>query len=126
MHALFNALMIQEIVSKGSTFIFPILVISNISQGAACFSYSWLQRKKDRKIKDLGYPSGINCLLGITEPAMYGVNLKFFFPFLSAIISSACGALLLMIFNVKGSGIGSGGVLGFLSVKMEANFFNIG
>jgi trehalose PTS system EIIBC or EIIBCA component len=119
-HSLFNTIMIQEIdTNKGSLF-FPVLAISNIAQGASCLMIAYLYRKKDKKIYEIGIPSGITCLFGVTEPAMYGVNLIYFFPFLAAILSSGVGTFFLILFGISSNGIGSGGILGIISMQLTS------
>ena len=77
MHQTFIAVetqLLAEITQTGGTFIFPIAAMSNIAQGAACLGVALAL--KDAKIRGLAVPSGISALLGITEPAMFGVNLR--------------------------------------------------
>ncbi|VEU59176.1 PTS transporter subunit EIIC [Mesomycoplasma neurolyticum] len=117
-HAL-NALMIQNTAQLGGSFVFPILAISNIAQGAAALAFVMLN-KKDKKIREQSLSAFISCWLGVTEPAMYGINLKKIFLFFAAIFSSALGSLLLTIFGITSNGIGSGGIFGILSIQTKS------
>ncbi|WP_025755271.1 PTS trehalose transporter subunit IIBC [Mycoplasmopsis cricetuli] len=119
LHHGLNALMIQNTAQLNGSFVFPILAISNISQGAAVLAFV-IMNNKDKKTKELGLPAFISCWLGVTEPAMYGINLKKIFPFIGAILASSVGALLLTIFGVTSNGIGSGGVFGILSIQTQS------
>lgn len=119
MHHALNAVMIQNTASLGGSFIFPMLAISNIAQGASCFALVWMKRK-NLNTKEVGIPAGISSWLGVTEPAMYGINLKYVYPFLASIIGSAVGSLLVTIFGVTSAGIGNGGILGILSIQAQS------
>ena len=85
---------------------------ANIAQGGACLAVAL--RTKSEKTKSLTVPSGISCLLGITEPAIFGVNLPKIKPFVAGMIGSACGALCCYVFNLAASGTGVTGIFGIL------------
>ena len=85
---------------------------ANIAQGGACLAVAL--RTKSEKTKSLAVPSGISCLLGITEPAIFGVNLPKIKPFVAGMIGSACGALCCYVFNLAASGTGVTGIFGIL------------
>ena len=85
---------------------------ANISQGGACLAVALKTRSE--KTKSLAVPSGISCLLGITEPAIFGVNLPKVKPFVCGMIGSACGALCCYIFQLAASGTGVTGIFGIL------------
>ncbi|MCP8617921.1 PTS system trehalose-specific EIIBC component [Salirhabdus salicampi] len=114
MHHTFLAVDIQLIGSTGSTFLWPILALSNIAQGSAALAMMFVTR--DEKVKGLSFTSAISAYLGITEPAMFGVNLRFKFPFYAALIGSAIAASFITIQKVKATSIGVGGLPGFLSI----------
>lgn len=114
MHQMFLAIDFQLIASTGGTFLWPILVLSNIAQGSSALAMMFIS--KDEKIKGLSFTSAISAYLGITEPAIFGVNLRFKFPFFSAMIGSAAGAIVITLNHVKAPGIGVGGLPGFLSI----------
>lgn len=115
MHHTFLAVDLQLIGSTGSTFLWPILALSNIAQGAAAFAIALAT--KDRKLRGLSGTSGLSAWLGITEPAMFGVNLRFKYPFIAAVIGSALAAALITYQKVLASSVGVGGVPGILSIK---------
>lgn len=115
-HSLLNIVMIQETVETGSTFIFPIVALSNTCQGISCLTYAYLRKIKDAKAQN-DVSSGIVSLFGVTEPAMYGVNLVHLFPFIASIFSSAIGGLMSILTGISSDGVGSGGILGFLSIR---------
>ncbi|MDF2505335.1 PTS system trehalose-specific EIIBC component [Clostridium sp.] len=114
MHQMFLAIDFQLIASTGGTFLWPILVLSNIAQGSGALAMMFIS--KDEKIKGLSFTSAISAYLGITEPAIFGVNLRFKFPFFSAMIGSAAGAIVITLNHVKAPSIGVGGLPGFLSI----------
>ncbi|MGJ7913399.1 sucrose-specific PTS transporter subunit IIBC [Neobacillus sp. LXY-1] len=107
--------LLADIAKTGGSFIFPIAAMSNIAQGAATIAV--LLRTKDSKIKGVASAAGISALLGITEPAMFGVNLKLRYPFIGAIIGSAAGAAFISIFKVKAIALGAAGLPGIISIK---------
>lgn len=117
MHHTFLAVDIQLVGSTGTTFLWPMLALSNIAQGSAAFAI-WLA-SKDEKLKGLGVSSGISAWLGITEPALFGVNLRFKYPFIIAISSSAIAGLYIASQGVVASSIGVGGVPGIFSIVAE-------
>ncbi|WP_349410587.1 PTS system trehalose-specific EIIBC component [Pseudalkalibacillus sp. SCS-8] len=115
MHHTFLAVDIQLITSTGGTFLWPMLALSNIAQGSAALAMMALT--KDEKLKGLSFTSAVSAYLGITEPAMFGVNIRFKYPFIAAMISSAIAGLILTINKVKATSIGVGGIPGFLSIQ---------
>ncbi len=117
MHHTFLAVDIQLVGSTGTTFLWPMLALSNIAQGSAAFAI-WLASKDD-KLKGLGLSTGISAWLGITEPALFGVNLRFKYPFIFAIASSAIAGLYISSQGVVASSIGVGGVPGIFSIVAE-------
>ncbi|WP_229683263.1 PTS system trehalose-specific EIIBC component [Virgibacillus oceani] len=114
MHHTFLAVDLQLVGSTGSTFLWPILALSNIAQGAAAFAM--MRAARDEKLKGLAGTSGISAWLGITEPAMFGVNLRFKYPFIAAIIGSAIAGAFITMQHVEATSIGIGGLPGFLSI----------
>lgn len=77
--------LLADITKTGGDFIFPIAAVSNVAQGAAAFAVFFLA-KKDEKLRALSSSAGASAMLGITEPAMFGVNLKYKFPFFIALV----------------------------------------
>ena len=121
MHQTFIAVetqLLAEITQTGGTFIFPIAAMSNIAQGAACLGVALAL--KDAKIRGLAVPSGISALLGITEPAMFGVNLRYRQAFIAAMIGSGLASAFIAFFNVKAIALGAAGFLGIPSIKPDS------
>ncbi|GBG05342.1 sucrose-specific PTS transporter subunit IIBC [Lactobacillus rodentium] len=119
LHQSFPAVETQLIAAyaqgKGAgDFIFVTACMANIAQGAATFAIYFLT--KDKKVKGLASSSGVSALLGITEPALFGVNLKYKFPFFCALIGSGIAAAFAGFMHVTAASLGSGGLLGFLSI----------
>ncbi|WP_273849944.1 PTS system trehalose-specific EIIBC component [Guptibacillus spartinae] len=123
MHHTFLAVDLQLIGSTGSTFLWPMLALSNIAQGAAALAMMLITRNE--KTKGLAGTSAVSAFLGVTEPALFGVNLRFKFPFFAAIIGSAIAGLVITVSGVEATSIGVGGIPGFLSIFKEywAAFF---
>lgn len=119
MHQSFIAIETQLLASAAHrTFIFPIAAMSNVAQGAAVLAVFFLS--KDPKQKSLCSASGISALLGITEPAMFGVNLKLKYPFIGAICGSAVGSAWIAGTKTLASAVGTAGIPGFLSIPPES------
>ena len=120
MHQTFIAVetqLLAEMAQTGGTFIFPI-AMSNIAQGAACLGVALAL--KDPKVRGLAVPSGISALLGITEPAMFGVNLRYRQAFFAAMIGSGLASAFIAFFNVKAIALGAAGFLGVPSIKPDS------
>ena len=115
LHHMSNAIDLQLINSTGGTMLWPMIALSNIAQGAAVAGMSYLQ-KKNMKAQEVNYPSMISCWLGVTEPAMFGINLKYQFPFYSAMIGSCLAAIISTAFSVTAASIGVGGLPGIISI----------
>lgn len=121
MHQTFIAVetqLLADIAHTGGTFIFPIAAMSNIAQGAACLGVAFTM--KDAKVRGLAIPSGVSALLGITEPAMFGVNLRYRHAFISAMIGSGLASAFIAAFNVKAIALGAAGFLGGASIKPDS------
>ncbi|AKP75934.1 EIIBC-Tre [Priestia megaterium Q3] len=119
MHHTFLAVDLQLIGSVGSTFLWPMVALSNIAQGSAAFAIMILS-KDDEKLKGLSLTSGISAWLGITEPAMFGVNLRFRFAFISAVIGSAIAGVVISVAGVKAASVGIGGIPAPLSIVPQS------
>lgn len=118
MHHSFIAIEIQllaDIAVTGGTFIFPIAAMSNIAQGGAALAVGFTT--DDIKTKGIAIPSGVTALLGITEPAMFGVNLKLRYPFIAAICAAAAASAFITLFNVKAGALGAAGLPGIISIR---------
>lgn len=120
MHHSFIAIetqLLADIATTGGTFIFPIAAMSNVAQGAAALAVGFTTN--DTKMKGIAVPSGVTGLLGITEPAMFGVNLKLRYPFIAAIIGSAVASAFITLFNVKAQALGAAGLPGIISIAPD-------
>ncbi len=120
MHNSFIAIetnLLAQIAVTGGTFIFPIAAMSNLAQGGATLGALFCT--KDEKLKGIASASGISAVLGITEPAMFGVNLKLRYPFYAAICGAGVAAGFIGIFKVKAVALGAAGIPGIISIKPE-------
>lgn len=99
-------------------FIFVVASMANVAQGAATFAIYFLT--KDKKMKSLSSSAGVSALLGITEPALFGVNLKYRFPFFCALIGSGIASAFAGFVKVIAASLGSAGFLGFLSIYAKS------
>ncbi|MDW6093262.1 sucrose-specific PTS transporter subunit IIBC [Vibrio rhizosphaerae] len=128
MHHSFIAIetqLLADIAVTGGTFIFPIAAMSNVAQGAASLAVGMMTR--DQKLKGIAIPSGITALLGITEPAMFGVNLKMRYPFIAAITGSAVASAFITFFHVKAHALGAAGLPGIISINpAKLSYYIIG
>ncbi len=115
LHHMSNAIDLQLINSTGGTMLWPMIALSNIAQGAAVAGMSYLQ-KKNVKAQEVNYPSMISCWLGVTEPAMFGINLKYQWPFYCAMTGSCLAAIISTLFGVTAASIGVGGLPGIISI----------
>ncbi len=114
MHHTFLAVDLQLIATNGATFLWPILALSNIAQGSVAIGMFFALRTE--KQKSLAMTSGISAYLGITEPAMFGVNLRYKYPFMIAIVCAAIGGAFISAFGVLASSIGVGGIPGIFAI----------
>lgn len=104
-------------------FVFVVASMANVAQGAATFAIWFLT--KNSKTKGLASSAGVSALLGITEPALFGVNLKYRFPFFCALIGSGVAAAVAGLLKVVAVSLGSAGFLGFLSINATSIPFYI-
>lgn len=112
LHQMYTAIDVSMLAQYGVTYWLPIASAANIAQGGACLAVALKTRSE--KTRSLAVPAGISCLLGITEPAIFGVNLPNMKPFVCGMIGSACGALCCFIFSLAASGTGVTGIFGVL------------
>ena len=115
LHHMSNAIDLQLINSTGGTMLWPMIALSNIAQGSAVAGMSYLQ-KKNTRAQEVNYPSMISCWLGVTEPAMFGINLKYQWPFYCAMTGSCLAAIVSTAFGVTAASIGVGGLPGIISI----------
>ncbi|WP_338558220.1 PTS trehalose transporter subunit IIBC [Erwinia sp. E_sp_B01_3] len=111
------AIDMQMIHSMGSTPLWPMIALSNIAQASAVLAIIIISRKANER--DISVPAAISAYLGVTEPAMYGINLKYRFPMVCAMVGSALAGLICGFNGVLANGIGVGGLPGILSIKPQ-------
>lgn len=116
LHHMSNAIDLQLIADYGGTMLWPMIALSNIAQGSAVLGMIYLQRK-DARSQEVNIPACISCYLGVTEPAIFGVNLKHAFPFVCGMIGSACAAVVCVAMGTTANAIGVGGLPGILSIQ---------
>ena len=111
-HQMYTAIDIGQIAQYGVTYWLPLASAANVAQGAAALAVAL--KSKDKKIKSLALPSSLSAFMGITEPAIFGVNLRFFKPFIAGCIGGGCGALYASIVHLGAKGTGVTGIFGIL------------
>ena len=111
-HQMYTAIDIGQIAQYGVTYWLPLASAANIAQGAAALAVAL--KSRDKKIKSLALPSSLSAFMGITEPAIFGVNLRFFKPFIAGCIGGGCGALYASIVHLGAKGTGVTGIFGIL------------
>ena len=119
LHHMSNAIDLQLIADYGGTMLWPMIALSNIAQGSAVLAMIFLQRK-NAEAQEVNIPSCISCYLSVTEPAIFGVNLKYVFPFVCGMIGSAIAGMVSVATGTTASAIGVGGLPGILSIKTES------
>lgn len=118
LHHMSNAIDLQLIADYGGTMLWPMIALSNIAQGSAVLAMSCLQ-KRNVQAQEVNVPAAVSCYLGVTEPAIFGVNLKHGFPFLCGMAGSACAAVACVAMGVTANAIGVGGLPGILSIQPQ-------
>ena len=116
LHQSFPAIEIPLLPSNGGLgdFIFPIASMANVAQGAAALAVFF--KTRDAKLKGLAGAGGVSAVFGITEPAIFGVNLRLRWPFYCAMVSAAIGSAGVALLNVRGQALGAAGFVGFVSI----------
>ena len=104
-----------ELFNQGGSFIFPTASMANIAQGAVALAVYFLAR--NAKLKGLAGSSGVSAVFGITEPAIFGVNLRLRWPFYIGMGAAAVGAMLVAFFDVKATALGAAGFIGVVSMR---------
>lgn len=117
MHHAFLPIHIQ-LMANGGDYIWPLGVMSSIAQGSAAIAMSFVI-KNDKKMKGVGAAAGLSAYMGITEPAMFGVNLKYKYPFLISIITSCLVDGFLASQHIIATSVGISGIPGFLSIPLN-------
>ena len=116
LHHMTNAIDLQLMSELGGTNLWPMIALSNIAQGSAVLAMIFINRKNEEE-KQVSIPAAISCYLGVTEPAMFGINLKYGFPFLAAMIGSMIAGVVSVATGVMANSIGVGGLPGILSIQ---------
>ena len=116
LHHTTNAIDSQLVADAGGTGLWPMIALSNIAQGSAVFAYYWMNRHNEKEAQ-IALPATISAYLGVTEPALFGVNVKYIYPFVAGMMGSSIAGLLSVSFNVKANAIGVGGLPGILSIQ---------
>ena len=114
LHQSFPAVELPLIASGVGSFIFPIASMANVAQGAATLAV--LMRARDAKLKGMAGASAASALFGITEPAIFGVNLRLRWPFFIGIAAASIASALISIFDVRAIALGAAGLIGFVSI----------
>ena len=111
-HHMYTIIDLGQIAKFGMTFWLPLASAANLAQGGAALAVAL--KTKDKKVKSMAVPSALSACMGITEPAIFGVNLRFGKPFVMACIGGACGALFASITGLGATGTGVTGIFGIL------------
>ena len=118
LHHMTNAIDTQLVADAGGTGLWPMIALSNIAQGSAVFAY-YLMNRHDEREAQISLPATISAYLGVTEPALFGVNVKYIYPFVAGMIGSSIAGLLSVTFNITANAIGIGGLPGILSIQAK-------
>jgi PTS system, glucose subfamily, IIA component len=111
-HHMYTIIDLGQIDKYGLTFWLPLASACNIAQGAACLAVG--VKTSDKKLKGLSFPASLSAFLGITEPAIFGVNLRYLRPFIAGCIGGACGAMYASIVHLGATATGVTGIFGIL------------
>lgn len=118
LHHMTNAIDLELVRTAGGTGLWPMIAFSNIAQGSAVFAYYFIKRHDEREAQ-ISLPSTISAYLGVTEPALFGVNVKYVYPLVAGMSASALSGLLSTVFGVQANSIGIGGLPAILSIKPQ-------
>ena len=118
LHHMTNAIDLQLMAELGGTPLWPMIALSNIAQGSAVLAMIFLQKHNEEE-KQVSIPACISAYLGVTEPAMFGINIKYRFPFLCGMIGSGIAAITSVASGVMANSIGVGGLPGILSIQPQ-------
>ncbi len=111
-HHMYNAIELSMIADNGKNIWMPIATAANVAQGAAALAVALKTRNK--KTKSMALPASLSAFMGITEPAIFGVNVRFVKPLIAGMVGGACGAAVASIMNVYATANGVTGIFGFL------------
>lgn len=118
LHHMSNAIDLQLVAEFGGTMLWPMIALSNIAQGSAVLGMIYVNRKNEEE-KQVSVPACISAYLGVTEPAIFGINMKYGFPFLAGMIGSAIAAVVSVATGVMANSVGIGGLPGILSIQPQ-------
>lgn len=118
LHHMTNAIDLELVRTAGGTGLWPMIALSNIAQGSAVFDYYFIKRHDEREAQ-ISLPATISAYLGVTEPALFGVNVKYVYPLVAGMSASALSGLLSTVFGVQANSIGIGGLPAILSIKPQ-------
>ena len=111
-HHMYTIIDLGQLSAYGLTFWLPLASAANVAQGGAALAVAIKTRNK--KLKSMALPASLSAFMGITEPAIFGVNLRFFRPFIAGAVGGACGALYASIVGLGATGTGVTGIFGIL------------
>ena len=114
-----NAIDLQLMSEVGGTSLWPMIALSNIAQGSAVLAMIYLNRNNEEE-KQVSIPACISAYLGVTEPALFGINLKYGFPFIAGMIASSIAGVISVSSGVMANAIGIGGLPGILSIQPQS------
>ncbi len=111
-HHMYTIIDLGQLSAYGLTYWLPLASAANVAQGGAALAVAL--RTKNKKLKSMALPASLSAFMGITEPAIFGVNLRFFRPFIAGSVGGACGALYASIVGLGATGTGVTGIFGIL------------
>ena len=111
-HQMYTTIDLGQIATYGVTYWLPLASAANIGQAGAALAVAL--KTKDVKVRSLALPSSLSAFMGITEPAIFGVNLRFFKPFVAGCIGGGLGAMFASIVGLAAAGTGVTGIFGIL------------
>lgn len=111
-HHMYTIIDLGQLAKFGVTYWLPLASAANVAQGGAAFAVGL--KTKNQKIKSMAVPSGLSACMGITEPAIFGVNIRFGKPFIMGCLGGACGALFASVTGLGATGTGVTGIFGLL------------
>ena len=120
LHHILNAAEAQLIATTGRDFLNPLMSVALISQGGAALGY-YLLHRKERKVAEIALPSFVSILFGISEPAIFGVNLKYKFPLIAGCIAGAIAGAFVYIFKLSSLGFGATAIPGITIIDPANN-----
>lgn len=122
LHHMTNAIDLQLAADFGGTQLWPMIALSNIAQGSAVAAIWWLHRGNEEE-EQVSVPAAISAYLGVTEPALFGINLKYVYPFIAGMIGSSIAGFVSTLTGVTANNIGIGGIPGFIVIQPQSMVF---